>query len=99
MAHRDPVKRAAYNKEYGKKRTAFKRNLLAQFPCKLCGETDPDLIDWHHIDPETKEFGICGKSRMNLDLWWNEVLKCISVCVLCHRKIHTNKLCLIPQKR
>ena len=95
MPHADKKARAAYNKEYGKRRVQFKKDLLAQFPCLLCGESDPDLIDWRHVYPEEKLFGLAGKTRIQEDTWWDEVLKCIPVCVLCHRKIHTNKLCLI----
>ena len=72
----------------------FKKDLLSIFPCKLCGESDPDLIDWHHVEPEDKLFEI--KTSKGHDRWWNEVLKCIPLCALCHRKIHKNKLCLLP---
>ena len=85
-----------YNFDYSKKLLAEKRKILDAFPCKLCGESDPDLIDWHHIDPQSKDFLITGKSVSNVDRWWNEVLKCIPVCALCHRKIHANKRCLLP---
>ena len=76
----------------------FRKNLLAQFPCLLCGEPDPDMIDWHHVDESTKLFNVGHISRAH-DEWWDEVLKCIPVCVSCHRKIHKNKLCLIPLKQ
>ena len=75
---------------------AFKQMLLSQFPCIACNEIDPDLIDWHHVNQEEKIAGlscISGQER-----WWTEVLKCVPLCALCHRKIHKNKLCLIPQK-
>ncbi len=75
----------------------FRKSLLAQFKCLLCDETDPDLIDWHHVLPEEKIFEVC-KFNTSHERWWNEVLKCIPVCALCHRKIHKNKLCLIPPK-
>ena len=75
----------------------FRKQILAQFPCLLCGESDPDLIDWHHVDESQKKFNI-GHYRKAHAEWWDEVLKCIPVCALCHRKIHTNKLCLIPPK-
>ena len=74
----------------------FRKNLLAQFPCLICGESDPDMIDWHHVNEEDKLFNIADTSRAMGD-WWEEVLKCIPVCVSCHRKIHKGKLCLLPQ--
>ena len=73
----------------------FRRNLLSQFSCHLCGLEDPDLIDWHHVCPEDKLFDIKGGLGQSHENWWNEVLKCIPVCALCHRKIHTSKLCLM----
>ena len=79
------------------KNSNFRRNLLSQFSCVCCGETDADLIDWHHVNPENKSFEIMGGLTRPHDVWWEEVLKCVPVCVLCHRKIHTNKLCLLPQ--
>jgi hypothetical protein len=76
---------------------AFRKHLLSQFNCLCCNESDSDLIDWHHVNPDNKELKISSLNA-NHDKWWDEVLKCIPVCVLCHRKIHTNKLCLLPQK-
>lgn len=94
----DPAKKAQHDASVTKNRRAnskFRRNLLAQFNCLLCGLSDPDLIDWHHVCPEEKLFDVKGALSRSHDMWWAEVLKCIPVCALCHRKIHTNKLCLI----
>jgi len=77
----------------------FRKSLLASFPCVLCQESDADLIDWHHVNPEEKLFDIKGALGRRMNTWWEEVLKCIPVCALCHRKIHTNKLCLLPIQR
>ena len=76
----------------------FRNSLLNQFNCCCCGETDTDLIDWHHVDPQQKNFTI-SRFTSAMEDWWDEVLKCVPVCVLCHRKIHTNKLCLLSQKK
>lgn len=78
------------------KERAFRNSILARFNCIACGETDSDLIDWHHVNPEDKEFGIASRMSSSHDRWWLEVLKCVPLCALCHRKIHMNKLCLLP---
>ena len=87
-------------REYDRIRKAkarkFRQDLLNQFPCLLCGESDPDLIQWHHVVPEDKSFGIIQGNSLSHEAWWNEVLKCIPVCPTCHVKIHKNKLCLLP---
>ena len=46
------------------KAAQFKKDLLSQFPCVCCGETDPDLIDWHHVIPKDKLHNI---TRFNLN--------------------------------
>jgi predicted HNH restriction endonuclease len=57
--------------------------------CMLCGYSKhPGILDFHHIDPSTKLFGISsgGFSRS----WASieaEVQKCILVCANCHREI------------
>ena len=96
--HADPLERAKHRARCAKNRvenSRFRKRILAQFGCLLCDVIDPDLIDWHHVNPEEKLFDIKGALARNHELWWNEVLKCIPVCCNCHRKIHTNKLCLI----
>ena len=81
--------------ERNKRITEKRKEMLAQFPCICCGESDPDLIQWHHVDESTKKFtvftGAFGEEK-----FWDEVLKCIPVCPTCHVKIHKNKLCLLP---
>ena len=94
MPYKDPELRKQYDRQRSKERYDRRMGLLAQYDCCLCGECDSDLIDWHHIDPSLKEFALCQGSSE--DRWWEEVLKCIPVCALCHRKIHSEKLCLLP---
>ena len=94
----DPVERAKHKARCDRNRienSRFRKGILAQFGCSLCDVIDPDLIDWHHVNPEEKLFDIKGALDRNHALWWDEVLKCIPVCCNCHRKIHKNKLCLI----
>ncbi len=77
----------------------FKRrnSLLAVFPCIACGEPDPDIIEWHHVHPETKKTQV-GGTTIAEERWWDEVLKCVPLCCNCHRKVHKYKLCLLTQK-
>ena len=91
----NPELAAAASAASKKKNFDFKRSLLKQFPCVCCNECDSDMIDWHHVDPSNKLFNVTDFSKSH-EKWWNEVLKCIPVCVSCHRKIHKEKLCLLP---
>lgn len=60
--------------------------------CVMCGEDDPHCLDFHHVDPATKDV---NPSEMMRDKGWSlERIKdvlvktCICVCSNCHRKIH-----------
>lgn len=56
--------------------------------CIVCNETEPVCLDFHHINPEEKEFTIGkhrSKSKENL---LKEISKCVCLCANCHRKIH-----------
>lgn len=57
--------------------------------CATCGMTDPECLDYHHIDPATKKFGIGmyapSVSRARLIA---EIKKCKILCANCHRKEH-----------
>ena len=69
--------------------------MLASFPCICCGHNDPTVIQWHHVNPEEKLFGIKEGASYSRVAWWDEVLKCVPLCANCHVKIHKNKLCLM----
>ena len=71
-----------------------RRELLQQYPCRCCGNDNPDVIQWHHVDPLTKKFNV-NQGTHSEETFWDEVLKCIPVCANCHILLHKNKLCLI----
>ena len=89
--------RIALQKRIWEEKRDLRRSLLKEFPCHCCGLLDPDLIEWHHVEPENKLFTLFGNKCTNDLKWWEECLKCIPVCCNCHKKIHKEKLCLIPQ--
>jgi hypothetical protein len=57
--------------------------------CSLCDEKDPVCLDFHHKNPDEKEFNIAtvrrayGKKRLLA-----EIEKCAVICSNCHRKLH-----------
>ena len=97
MAYSTKEKANAYARKQKQGIYQRRRDLLSSWPCFLCGDPDDTVIEWHHVDPNTKEFAVTSGAHSE-NRWWNEVLKCIPVCANCHVKIHKNKLCLIPQK-
>ena len=56
--------------------------------CLICGYTGlPSVMDFHHLDPSTKEFDISSKVTKLEDLI-EELQKCVLLCCRCHREVH-----------
>ena len=87
-----------YNAERTRLILQRRKEMLSVFCCRSCNHNDPSVIQWHHIDPLSKDFEIFAGARAE-DKFWNEVLKCIPLCANCHIKLHRNELCLIPPVR
>ena len=60
--------------------------------CALCGYNKlPAGLEFHHIDPNQKEYGIASKGTCHaIDKDLAEVRKCLLVCANCHREIHAD---------
>lgn len=60
---------------------------LADKSCVQCGISDPRVLDFDHIDPSTKSFGI-ARGIHNILKWerlMEEIAKCQILCANCHR--------------
>lgn len=57
--------------------------------CARCDEDHIACMDFHHIDPTEKEYGVSTlvKNRMYTKAY-KEIKKCIVLCANCHRKEH-----------
>lgn len=58
--------------------------------CEKCGYNScSSALEFHHEDPEFKEFGICesGNTR-SWEKLKNELDKCVLLCANCHREAH-----------
>jgi len=69
-------------------------------PCVICGESDPAVIDFHHLDPSEKSFNIGSwaecRSLSKADII-NEIGKCVCLCANDHRRLHLGLISL-PQE-
>jgi len=85
--------RAEYLKKAVAKRRQKIRQMLVEYKggkCEICGYIGCiDVLDLHHKDANTKEFGI---SSSGLTRSWErnkaEADKCVLLCANCHREIH-----------
>ncbi len=55
--------------------------------CANCIENDPACLDFHHKNPEDKEFQL-SKANHSIENIKKEIEKCILLCANCHRKLH-----------
>jgi hypothetical protein len=59
--------------------------------CSICGYNKcPSAMDFHHVDPKTKEYEISSliRSKSNDEILLKELDKCILLCSNCHREYH-----------
>lgn len=64
----------------------YKRDLK----CSKCPENHPACLDFHHKNPDEKEYEVCfmaskGSSKEQI---LKEIAKCDVLCANCHRKHH-----------
>lgn len=63
-------------------------NKIKEQGCIKCGETRKYILDFHHINPNDKEFQISNGSLKGLKRLKQEIEKCILLCSNCHREFH-----------
>jgi hypothetical protein len=85
-----------------KRRNAFWKLLQAR--CVVCKESDPLLIDFHHVGP--KKFRIAHLLSRSVyaplgnwpTLLAAELKQCVPLCVVCHRRLHGKILVLTGEQ-
>lgn len=66
--------------------------------CIVCGyDKCYAALEFHHIDPQTKKFGIASASIKKWEDIVEEAQKCVMLCAICHREFHDG-LIEIPHK-
>jgi hypothetical protein len=61
--------------------------------CIVCGFKTPCALDWHHLNPDEKEFEVSLKFRMtDNQIFENELEKCVLLCSNHHRMLHNGLL-------
>ena len=70
-----------------------KKDLASLFggKCCICGfDAFQEALEFHHIDPSTKSFGLTDSSAATkaLEKQLEEARKCVLLCANCHRGVH-----------
>jgi hypothetical protein len=68
----------------------YAHNYLSTHPCTVCGESDPAVLEFHHIRGKGWILNsiLGGNSLVALQA---EISKCIVLCANCHRKISNDE--------
>jgi hypothetical protein len=70
-----------------RERTAFLLDFFSTHPCIDCGESDPVVLEFDHLDADGKQFDI--GNALSYRAWRSilqEIAKCEVVCANCHRR-------------
>lgn len=73
------------------KRRAIKKQLIKEAggKCQKCGyDKCMRALEFHHLDPNEKDFGISRQLNRSMNELRNEIKKCILLCSNCHAEEH-----------
>jgi len=60
--------------------------------CSICSYTKCiNALEFHHQNPEEKEFKLASGNTMSWEQYKKEIGKCILVCSNCHKEIHAKR--------
>lgn len=75
-------------------------DIKAKYNCVICGESHPICLEFHHIDPGTKD-GNVSKFLHSKSIKKSiaEINKCVILCSNCHQKFHAGLVQFDESKR
>lgn len=87
-------KRRKYQRGRRERLRAWWLEYKASLKCVQCGESRSPCLDFHHKNPDEKEYTI--SAALGTFMWRKEdvmleVDKCIVLCANCHRMHHANE--------
>jgi hypothetical protein len=87
--HNKNLERVKRNK---KTSYTFYKKIKESLSCCVCGESESECLDFHHMDSNDKEFVLSNIKHESIKRIINELNKCACLCANCHRKHHAGKL-------
>jgi hypothetical protein len=87
-AKRHNARRGTARQRYRIRNRAFVHEYLRTHPCVDCGEADPVLLEFDHVDPKSKKAEISKLSAEGRGLVQiqREMALCVVRCAHCHRR-------------
>ena len=77
----------------------FVMQFLLEHACVKCGQSDPVVLEFHHLNPATKTANVCDMVhfRVSVARIRQEIAKCEVLCANCHQR-HTTTGRLVHHK-
>ncbi len=67
-------------------------SIVGKFECVECGYNKCfEALDFHHLDPNEKDFNIAAGKSYSSERLRKELAKCTLLCSNCHREVHAGK--------
>lgn len=70
----------------------FVYQYLLAHPCTSCGESDPRVLEFHHIGEKDKEVGRMIAQGYGTDAIAKEISQCTVLCANCHRRLTAKEM-------
>lgn len=83
-----------------RRRRRVKELLVSEFGgcCQVCGyRRCLAALEFHHLDPSTKAFGVARRGAHGIDRLRSEARKCVLLCSNCHAEVEDGVV-LIPDR-
>jgi len=84
------AKAKKHKKSYEKRNKEFITRIRKRLKCLKCNLDKWYLIEFHHLDPKTKEIGVTNLqyNAYSIERIKKEIRKCVPLCRNCHMEFH-----------
>ncbi len=86
--HKDTHKKNVLARKVSARQEArqFVLEYLSMHPCVQCGESDPMVLEFHHLGGKEKEISFMITGGYPIAKIQSEIVKCQVLCANCHRR-------------
>ena len=95
--HKENVK---VNRQISKQRARdYVYQYLLTHSCSNCGESDPRVLEFHHVHGKDREIGRMVAEGFSVEAIAAEIARCQVLCANCHRRLTSDEREMVQRKR